>query len=591
MANEDVKLIIGADTSDVEAGVNQANAAMNRLGRGTNLETPITEMKEMGAGAKNLGRALSSLQSIPVIGGVAQAGTDIAHVGSVAVYAAKALKELGKVSWTALGSGGTAGAAGLAVFAGYQLGKIIDELAYKFLKIDISGMNKVKDIIKATEAEMKNLSAQADASEKKLAKMGIGTGDTAAAEKTARARAKEIGMTKDETEAYVASAGARTRRAEAIRMENEGLLVRDKITGELLTREEYLKKEWEEAGKETEKITAATKEWNDAVDALNPSLDETARAAAKLIEESEKAAKAGVDTSARLNEGLAMLAQKKFLEDARKTFTTVKDEAMSRFEMEKSQYSSLIENAKAYRSELVGAYDYAKASAAAFYDEAKKIDSLITKGKGFLASLHPEKVSPQDQMRRDKEAVDAAISSAWIGRDTGKVENAMSAIEEYMTKYKDTKDLLGFSTDFIGLEDEYTGLLDKLGLMGSETERAAQGWEMMAQRQITAINDVDQWMVYLEQQVQYFDGLMANTKVIKLDTSDAEGKVAALTEKVRNLMALIGESAASASAASGVMMNNIEGQIADNMASGRSPLTKAIQNAGIFNNEGATYVP
>lgn len=325
-----------------------------------------------------------------------------------------------------------------------------------------------------------------------------------------------------------------------------------------------------------DKMASAMEKWKEKIDRLNPSLDATSKEMANLVYEADKLRKEFGDQkwiSEGMDQGLGFLLTKQNLEGAVKAFESVKDAAISVMEVEKKANEERIEDLKTYRTYLKETYDYALGRAKAYYAESAKINDLLTHGKAFLAAQGPQ-LSASDQMRREKTAAQDLISSAWLSSDSADVGKAMSAVESFMDKYKNSKSVLGFSEDFSSLTEEYKGLVQKLEYMKTASDDAGAAWEAAAARQVAAIQNVDEWMVYLQNEVRNLDGLIAQTREIKIDTSMAENKIVNLTNQVRGLMALVA-GAANAGQISADAQYQLEQNIYDNMANGRSPLNNA----------------
>jgi hypothetical protein len=141
-------------------------------------ETPVTETYELSKAFRQVGTSLSGLSFVPVIGEMTNIGAMVTSTAGSLKNLMAALKNLGGVSVTALGPLGLAGAAGLAAGGGFALGKAIDSWVYKLTNIDISGLNKTKEIMERIKEEATAMTSRIEKATTELAKLGITPGAT-----------------------------------------------------------------------------------------------------------------------------------------------------------------------------------------------------------------------------------------------------------------------------------------------------------------------------------------------------------------------------------------------------------------------------
>ncbi len=328
-------------------------------------------------------------------------------------------------------------------------------------------------------------------------------------------------------------------------MVQTGELAQD-ATGKWINTIKKHKEETELSKKSAIEMTKALTEWKSKIEGLNPDLTEAGKGVVELTNDfiklrTEFEAK-GWDTKQigeELLKGIGFLNAKQEKDEAVKAFETVKSAAIELFEEEKKEYESKINSATEYRDALVNTYNDAIERSKAYYNEAKRIDDMMTHGKAFLSGLHPQSMSPAEKMAKDREALQSLVSKAWLGDDADGVQSAMKGIEDFMNKYKGQRNSLGFASDLSGLEEEYSGLLGKLGRLKSEQEAAGNAWEAMANKQISAIQAVDEWVVYLQNEVISLDNLITQTKEFSIDTSAAVSKIEQLKGQILDTLNLM----------------------------------------------------
>lgn len=524
--------------SGVEGGAAQAASAITGAGLAAKKTaadhiTSAGEVKQLGMAYKQLGSSvLSAGMLLPgTAGEFATVGTVALHMASSVKSAGAAMKSFGAMSVVSLGTFGMAGAAAGAAAVGWVLGKVIDEWTYKLTGIDLSGMNALKKITQETKDEMEAMASRIEKNRTTIAKLGLGS--------------------RQEFNAAVASGG--------VKFDNETLqwmraAEYEKVQWERITKEseEALKKENERIREQEEaarKLADALGEWKNQTDMMAPSLSGHDKEVMQISDSYVKLQQSLTDMKAPMAafaeaeanfwRQMTAVEAKKAIEEATEAFKKAQEETLAGAEKEKTEYQDLISYAREYRESLVKTYEDASAKAQAYYAEAKRIGDMMIGDKAWLDSLHPQNAgSFENQMQKDKEALNSLISSAFRSENVDQVQGAFDKIRAFFDKYKGQRDILGFSSDFSNYEDEANQLYDKLGRLKDQTEAQSDAWQTAAVRQINAIQAVDDWVYYLQLHVIELDDIVNATKVIKIDTSTATSAILDLTDRVLYLQSL-----------------------------------------------------
>lgn len=173
MAEVRIAIIAEDKASQVFSAVEKAGAsAFKKLQTG--VQTPLTATHNLSKGFKELGRAMTALSFVPIIGDFTAMGSIIAHTAGSFKSLMGAIKTFSLVSISALGTLGIAGLAIAAAGAGFLLGKAIDSWTYKLTGIDLSGMNKVKELMEDINKQQEAMKGQAEKNITAMARLGIG---------------------------------------------------------------------------------------------------------------------------------------------------------------------------------------------------------------------------------------------------------------------------------------------------------------------------------------------------------------------------------------------------------------------------------
>ena len=293
-------------------------------------------------------------------------------------------------------------------------------------------------------------------------------------------------------------------------------------------------------------------EWNTKIDAMNPALTEVDKGTLALADDVTKLGLAfgnlpgmAKKLSDIFDKGMGFLHEKQAREDATKALEIVKDYAVRKAEIEKKGYEDLIVSAKDYRDSLVKTYDDAIAEANKFFAIADKGKALASNMRAYLDSLNAPKLSPAEQMAKEKEAFLAASASAWKSGDLDKLDAAFKQGQSFLEKFKGSKDILGMDADISTVTDQMKDIVTRTESVSAKAAEAGDAWTAMANKQISAIQSVDEWMKYLNDEVVRLDGLLAQTKEIKIDTSMATSQINGLIQQVMSLNGMLGAASVS----------------------------------------------
>lgn len=171
----EVKIVISADdkASKTMSAVEKASSSAFKKIQ-TAASTPLTATHNLSKGFKELGGAMAGLSFVPIIGDFAAMGFIVTHTAGSFKNLVEAIKAFRLVSITALGPLGIAGLAIAAAGVGFLLGKAIDSWTYKLTGIDLSGMNKVKELMEDINKQQDAMKGQAEKNIQAMARLGIG---------------------------------------------------------------------------------------------------------------------------------------------------------------------------------------------------------------------------------------------------------------------------------------------------------------------------------------------------------------------------------------------------------------------------------
>lgn len=508
MRENEVKLFLSVDGAQTVANEFQkVTGSLQKFKK----ETPITETYELSKAFKQLGMSMGSMGSLPVIGDLASTGSTIAHTAGGLKHLMSGIKTLGSVSVGALGAAGTAGLIAGVGAAAYLAGEKIDELFYKFTGRDLSGFNKIKDLWKDIAQETEFLNSKLENTNKKLAMLGI-----------AGANAKE--RMKGFNEAVEA-----------------GTVVYDQASGKWLTSaqnqeklfQEHEKswKEMSEAGdkylKEQKEINDAAENWKFKIESLNPALSEMEKQTLSLNREAEQLREKFGDKgwiSAGLKQGIEFYKD----QDALNKWVSSLKAAVDK---EKDSVKERIDNLHSWRDKVAQYYDEAIAKAEEYYNKARSLDDSISKSKSFLAGYNAPQLTPAEQMEKDKDSLKGLVSSAWISEDPAFITNTLTKLEDFLTKYKDQKNFLGFSLDMSGMVNEYEGLTGKLERMREGIDRQSVAYQKLASTAAEKIREIDNWVLTLQSNLKDLEKPID----VKANTTEAMTNLNAVLSTLQNL--------------------------------------------------------
>lgn len=310
----------------------------------------------------------------------------------------------------------------------------------------------------------------------------------------------------------------------------------------------------EKTAEATRKLEDVTQSWHNEVENMNPVLDKEGQSVhalwdkyEKLIESiqqtkyvTEEAKVAAIEKAQEdLKQAIIYQDLKTATDEAAAAFKNLTDETIASAETQKKQYEDLIKYAQDYRAELVKTYEDASAEALKYYAIAEHGAAISMSQWAYLEGMNAPKLTREEQLRRDKETFLEASSSAFRSGDIDKINAAFKQGEAYIEKAKGVKDIFGFDMDITIVTEEMRDLALQTDRLTSDAQTVGDAWQEAANRQIAAIQSVDQWIVYLQDQVKYTDSLITQVKEYKVDTSMALSKIDEMIAKVRTLNAML----------------------------------------------------
>jgi len=324
-----------------------------------------------------------------------------------------------------------------------------------------------------------------------------------------------------------------------------------KILDEQKKAEEEAKARAEAQAKAIKEIGKAMAEWDWKIKELNPDIDEMSqkinalwKETAQYLDKVNKAKDLSEDmkTAFRMDilkgfeTGAFYLKQGQYREELKTTFDLAKQYALDALEAEKESVSARIDSLLEYRAALTATYDAAISQAQRYYAVSAAIDGMIRKGRAFLEGYKAKPLGWEEQMEKEKKGINELLKQESFNIfDPEKTQETMTAIENFLTKYKGAKDDLGFDISFEGMTHEYEGLLNKLDMMKQNTDAAGNAWLDFADKQVYAIETVDEWIRYLQNRITEVDVQISYVREIKVETSAAIANVKLLVDWINHL--------------------------------------------------------
>ncbi|MEW6115671.1 MAG: tape measure protein [Nitrospirota bacterium] len=278
------------------------------------------------------------------------------------------------------------------------------------------------------------------------------------------------------------------------------------------------------------------------IDNLNPSVDKLAKEEAELYRTAEKLFKEmdkqkGLPFEERLrmqqqiNEELRRGLEYLRESDAREKYIQLAEKARGVIEEEIKGYDRL-------RDSMVKAYDDAMQKAQGYYELADKLKQAADDSRSRRAAREARPLTPDEEFDANYKKIKDIFSKESLNFiDPERTQEALGVLNDFADKYQNFHNSFGSSMAFeMGRANNMIKELEsKLDNMAVDAETSGQAWERFANKQIQAIQSVDQWVVYLHEGVSNLNADITAVKEFKLDVSSAQAKLEALAMQISSV--------------------------------------------------------
>ena len=330
-----------------------------------------------------------------------------------------------------------------------------------------------------------------------------------------------------------------------------------------------------------DEINKSLSEWTGHLNASNPALTEHERKVTALWEDYGKLKdkltelKAPAEMFAKAQEAMF-----KGLESltAKNAFEKLEKDVGRTTKSVKEQVDGL----KTWRDQMVTAFD----------DAISKMDAMRAKaesfrtGAGEIGSFLAGFGAPQQTFEQQRDALKKRFSGMWESEDLGSLTKLFTDTKGFMETNVGARDIFGFSEGFGDMKNNLKDLEFHMEQIAMRADQQGNTWAKAANQQIEAISSVDSWMKYLNDDVKVLEDRLASVKELRIDTSAAQAEIANLTQMVQSLQALI----SSGGGAQNQLVNAVDNALADKAAMGRSAFKQELTQGTNLKNTGAQYV-
>jgi hypothetical protein len=238
-----------------------------------------------------------------------------------------------------------------------------------------------------------------------------------------------------------------------------------------------------------------------------------------------------------------------FTENEKAKSVLIDIEAKKRFEIQakygKEDLDDQKKNLEKWKEYWSTAYDYAKQKIDELTQQSKALGDTIKGMTDFLAGLDAKKkqLTPQQQFDEDYKKSRSVLQQDLISPE--QFEKARQQLETFLSKYSggdfDKGGLFGKGFEIGNVRGDYEKLLAKVQDSKKDVEQQQSAWEAWGLVARTNLENVNDWMWFVQQKLEAVDAILKAEHTLKIDTTAAIKALDALGLSMDTLIGKMGQ--------------------------------------------------